>query len=289
MSPEAPGRLLGFIPTGWYPDLGAGAAGRKADRGERQGPSFLPSSHGTNPWLWKSDREKLDFVEAMPKRIDFAPPRSGREPTERLYPDRDDNSPYATASSPGRGSHRQSDSEPGRRPESDSQPHLHPEGNAAPTTRFWATWRKGTAISRRPYSREDHAPIIIGWPAILFCLDNFYCAGDTGKDGFNWTTSAIAPDQHPTDSGLGGDPLASVAAYFPIRRRPGRDGFRARRPALGSRGGKSCSLCSYDILAVNLPHVRRSAGSRSRTSLDPVLKPHTKLLLPALGSGAVWV
>jgi hypothetical protein len=106
---------------------------------------------------------------------------------------------------------------------------------------------------------------------VLF--DNFYCAGDIGKDGFYWTFGGIAPDSTvrtwPIES--------SHRLPQPSRYEEGPEGARTTPDGLlWDRAAENhVSFYNYGFLAVNRPRREPVGAVQIEDVLDPVLKPRT--------------
>ena len=64
----------------------------------------------------------------------------------------------------------------------------------APTTRYWATWRRATATRDLCVFGEQVTPNQHKLVGEFALLDNTYCCGILSADGHEWATSAMATD-----------------------------------------------------------------------------------------------
>jgi DNA-binding beta-propeller fold protein YncE len=101
-------------------------------------------------------------------------------------------------------------------------------------------------------------------------LDNFYVSADVSADGFFWTTAAIAPDSNQRTWPMG------YARRFYARPEPGPEGTRSAPGGhIWDKAAEAkVTFFNYGFTAVNLPQPP-DVGIQIQDVRDPVLKPHT--------------
>lgn len=264
-------KVLGFIPTGWYPtgvrSLPDGRLLVVNGKGLRSYSNF----NGLNPFRWKS-KEGLEYAPLMQtgsaSLIDNFDEKRLREYTKTVI----ENSPY-------RDSLLDSAGVPAGNPIPDRVGGATPIRHVILLMKEMRTYdqvlgdmKEGNGDPARVMFGEKITPNHHKIAREFVLLDNFYANGDVSKDGFYWTTAAIAPDSTQRIW-----PMAT-SQRLPVAARP-ESGPEGTRTAPGGHlwdkaRQANISFYNYGFTAVNLPEPS-DAGSQIRDVIDPVLKPHT--------------
>jgi DNA-binding beta-propeller fold protein YncE len=101
-------------------------------------------------------------------------------------------------------------------------------------------------------------------------LDNFYVNADVSSDGYYWTTAAISPDSNQRLW-----PMEYARRVY-AKLRPNPEGLRSAPGGhIWDRAAEArVSFYNYGFSAINLPHPPEK-GIQIQEVEDPVLKPHT--------------
>jgi DNA-binding beta-propeller fold protein YncE len=267
-------KVVGFIPTGWYPTAVRSLADGRLLVLNGKGMGSHPNPDGPNPNRWPVQsgglKTKMQYVASIQTGsasiIDRFDVRHLDAYTRMVR----GNSPYRDALL------------------DDAQ---IPRGNPIPATPGGATPIRHVILlmkENRTYDQVlgdvkegngDPSLVLFGENVtpnhhklardfVLF--DNFYVNADVSADGYYWTTSAIAPDSvqrtWPMDY--------AHRVYAPSS--PTAEGLRmAPGGHLWDRAAEAgVSFYNYGFAASNLPHPP-DKGIQIADVADPVLKPHT--------------
>ena len=194
ISRGARSRVLGFVPTGWYPTAAFGLPDGRMGVLNGKGLRLVSESEGAesargsrrdqqgvrNDQYVATHADRHRSVRRRPRRAEAAMRSPGKCSPTRLIATRS-----WTTGHPG------GQSRPAQR--ADQARHLHREGE--PDLRSGAgryeagQWRRVAGALRREVTPNLHK---IAREFVL--LDNFYVNSDVSADGHNWATAAIAPD-----------------------------------------------------------------------------------------------
>jgi DNA-binding beta-propeller fold protein YncE/phospholipase C len=265
-------KVLGLVPTGWYPTSVRALRDGRLLVLNGKGMGSHPNPDGPNPFRWpvQPGTQKIDYVagiqEGSASVIDSFEDKELAAYTRRVL----ENSPYRDALLDNAGIAK---------------------GNPVPDTPGGPTPIKHVILlmkENRTYDQVlgdmkegngDPNLVLFGEKITpnhhklareFALLDNFYVNADVSADGFYWTTAAIAPDSNQKTWPMG------YARRIYARGSGNPEGTR-QAPA-GHIWDKAAeagvSFYNYGFTAVNLPNPPE-VGIQIQDVRDPVLKPHT--------------
>jgi DNA-binding beta-propeller fold protein YncE len=263
-------RLLGYLPTGWYPTSVRSLPDGRLLVVNGKGMGSHPNPNGPNPFRWPAPGNKTEYVAGIQK---------GSASVINSFSDRDlaaytktvlENSPYRDALLDNAGV---------------------AAGNPVPDTPGGPTPIRHVILlmkENRTYDQVlgdmkegngDPSLVLFGEKITpnhhklareFVLLDNFYVNADVSADGLYWTTAAIAPDSNQKTWPMG-------YARRIYARPPGNPEGTRQAPG-GHIWDKAAeagiSFYNYGFTAVNLPNPP-DTGVQIQDVQDPVLKPHT--------------
>lgn len=263
-------KLLGYVPTGWYPTSVRSLADGRLLVLNGKGMGSHPNPNGPDPFHWPTSGTKTGYVAAI---------QEGSASVVNSFDDKDlaaytktalENSPYRDALLDKAG--------------------VAP-GNPVPNTPGGPTPIRHVILlmkENRTYDQVlgdmkegngDPNLVLFGEKITpnhhklareFVLLDNFYVNADVSADGLYWTTAAIAPDSNQRTWPMG----YARRTYA----RPPRNPEGTRQAPGGHIWDKAAeagvSFYNYGFTAVNLPNPP-DVGIQIQDVQDPVLKPHT--------------
>jgi len=262
-------KVLGFVPTGWYPTAVRALRDGRLLVLNGKGLGSHPNPNGPNPFRWPTPGLKSEYVAGIQEGSalvigNFDQPQLNAYTKTVL-----ENSPYRDSLLEKAGIDR---------------------GNPVPDTPGGATPIKHVILlmkENRTYDQVlgdmkegngDPNLVLFGEKVTpnhhklareFVLLDNFYVNADVSADGFYWTTAAIAPDSNEKTWPM------SYARRVYAR---GKGNPEATRQAPGGHiwdkaAEAGVSFYNYGFTARNLANPP-DVGVQIRDVQDPVLKPH---------------
>jgi YVTN family beta-propeller protein len=266
-------KVLGFIPTGWYPTSVRALPDGRLLVLNGKGMGSHPNPNGVNPFRWPAPGFKSEYVGALQTGsasiIDPFDERELEAYTKTVL----ENSPYRDALLENAGV------EPGN-------PVPTRPGGSTPIQhvillmkenrtydQVLGDMREGNGDPNLVLFGEKITPNHHKLAREFVLLDNFYVNADVSADGFYWTTAAIAPDSNEKTWPMG---YARRIYATP------RDTPEGTRQAPGGHIWDRASearvpFFNYGFTAITLPHPPET-GIQIQDVEDPVLKPHTSYL-----------
>jgi len=267
-------KVLGFVPTGWYPTSVRALPGGRLLALNGKGAGSYPNPDGPNPNRWPvaggALKVKMQYVASMQRgSAELINPFDDRQLQQYTRTVRE-NSPYRDSLLDNAGI---------------------PQGNPVPSVLGGATPIRHVILlmkENRTYDQvlgdlkggngdpnlvlfgENITPNHHKLAREFVLLDNFYVNADVSADGYYWTTAAIAPDTiqrtWPMD----------YARRVYAKSRPTPEGVRlAPGGHIWDRAAEAgVSFYNYGFAAINLAHPP-DKGIQIQDVEDPVLKPHT--------------
>lgn len=275
---SSPAKVLGFIPTGWYPTAVRALPDGRIAVVNGKGLRSFPNSHGLTPYLWPGSKKGLQHVALLQKgSVSLVAPPDAQRLAEYSRIVRGD-TPYRDRLLDA------ADVPPGNPiPRRVGGP--TPIRNVILVTMEMCTYDQ--VLGDLPRGDGDLADVQFGERITpnqhrlardFVLLDNFYCAGDVSKDGYFWISAGIAPDTTQRTWPM----ETSQALPDDARYDAGPEGFRTapdgqiwdRAQAAGE------SFYNYGWATVNRTDHPPLGSPQVVDVLDPVLKPHTSYLFP---------
>ena len=268
-------KVLGFVPTGWYPTSVRALRDGRLLVLNGKGLSSHPNPHGTNPNLWPKKGPKIDveYVAAIQTGsasiIDNFDQNKLREYTKIVV----ENSPY-----------RDSLLDNAEVPAGNPVPNR--VGAPSPIEHVILLMKENRTYDQvlgdMKEGNGDPSLVLFGENVTpnhhkiareFVLLDNFYVSADVSADGFFWTTAAIAPDSNQRTWPM------SYARRVYARGAPNPEGTRSAPGGhIWDKAAEAkLSFFNYGFTAINLPNPPE-VGTQIRDVQDPVLKPHTSYL-----------
>jgi len=263
--------LRGLIPSGWYPTgVRALPDGRLAVINGK-GVRSYPNSNGINPWRWHATGplERVALIQTGSASIIEAFEDGQLREYTRIVAE---NSPY-------RDSLLDRTDVPAGSVIPDRPGGSSPIRHVILLMKEMRTYDQ--VLGDIPEGNGDRSKVMFGEQYTpnhhklaheFVLLDNFYANGDVSKDGFYWTTAAIAPDSTQRTW-----PMAQ-SQHLPTGARPESGPEGTRTAAGGHLWDKALranlSFYNYGFTAVNLPDPPLE-GIQIKDVLDPVLKPRS--------------
>jgi DNA-binding beta-propeller fold protein YncE len=266
----ASSRVLGFVPTGWYPTAVRALRDGRLLVLNGKGMGSHPNPNGPNPFRWPAPRLKTEYVAGLQEGSALVIGNFGEQELKAYTRTVLENSPYR---------------------DSLLEKADIPRGNPIPNTAGGPTPIQHVILlmkENRTYDQVlgdmkegngDPNLVLFGEKITpnhhklareFLLLDNFYVNADVSADGYYWTTAAIAPDSNQKTW-----PMSYARRVYA---RGSRNPEGTRQAPGGHIWDKAAeagvSFYNYGFTAVNLEHPP-DTGVQIRDVQDPVLKPHT--------------
>ena len=263
-------KVLGFVPTGWYPTSVRSLPDGRVLVLNGKGMGSHPNPNGPNPFRWPTPPPKVEYVAAMQEGSALLIGNFDQQELDAYTRTVMENSPYRDALLQNAGI---------------------PKGNPVPDVPGGSTPIKHVILlmkENRTYDQVlgdmkegngDPSLVLFGEKITpnhhklareFVLLDNFYVNADVSADGFYWTTAAIAPDSNQKTW-----PMSYARrVYAPGTRNP--EGTRqAPGGYIWDKAAEAgVSFYNYGFTARNLRHPP-DVGIQIADVEDPILKPHT--------------
>lgn len=263
-------KVLGFVPTGWYPTA------VRALRDDRllvlngKGMGSHPNPNGPNPFRWPAPGLKTEYVAGMQEGSALVIGSFGQRELDAYTKTVLENSPYR-------------DSLLNRAGIPKSNPVPDVPGGATPIQHVILLMKENRTYDQvlgdMKEGNGDPNLVLFGEKITpnhhklareFVLLDNFYVNADVSADGFFWTTAAIAPDSNQKTW-----PMSYARRVYA---RGSRNPEGTRQAPGGHIWDKAAaagvSFYNYGFTAINLPHPP-DTGIQIKDVEDPILKPHT--------------
>jgi DNA-binding beta-propeller fold protein YncE len=263
-------KVLGFVPTGWYPTAVRSLRDSRLLVINGKGMGSHPNPNGPNPFRWPTPPPKTEYVAAIQEGSALVISDFDQQQLDAYTRTVMENAPYRDSLLESAGITK---------------------GNPIPDTPGGPTPIKHVILlmkENRTYDQVlgdmkegngDPNLVLFGEKITpnhhklareFVLLDNFYVNADVSADGFYWTTAAIAPDTNQKTWPMG----YARRVYARGARNP--EGTRqAPGGHIWDRAAEAgVSFYNYGFTARNLPHPP-DTGIQIRDVEDPVLKPHT--------------
>jgi DNA-binding beta-propeller fold protein YncE len=263
-------KLLGYVPTGWYPTSVRALPDGRLLVLNGKGMGSHPNPNGPNPFHWPATGHKTEYVASIQEGSASVISSFGDQELDSYTKTVLENSPYRDALLDRAGV---------------------AAGNPVPDTPGGATPIRHVILlmkENRTYDQVlgdmkegngDPNLVLFGEKITpnhhklareFVLLDNFYVNADVSADGLYWTTAAIAPDSNQKTW-----PMGYARRVYA---RPPHNPEGTRQAPGGHIWDKAAeagiSFYNYGFTAVNLPHPP-DTGIQIQDVEDPVLKPHT--------------
>jgi hypothetical protein len=270
-------KVLGFVPTGWYPTGVRALPDGRLLVLNGKGLGSHPNPDGPNPNRWPVPagglKTRMQYVASMQNGSASLIGRIDKQKLQEYTRTVRENSPYRDALLEDAGI---------------------PDGNPIPKVPGGATPIQHVILlmkENRTYDQVlgdlkegngDPSLVLFGENVTpnhhklareFVLLDNFYVNADVSADGYYWTTAAIAPDTNQRTWPM------DYARRVYAKSRPTPEGIRiAPGGHIWDRAAEAgVSFYNYGFAAITLPHPPER-GIQIRDVEDPVLKPHTNYL-----------
>ena len=263
-------KVLGFVPTGWYPTAVRALPDGRLIVLNGKGMGSHPNPNGPNPFRWPTPGLKSEYVAGIQEGTAVAIGSFGQPELDAYTKTVLENSPYRDSLLENANIERGN-------PVPDSPGGPTPIRHVILLMKENRTYdqvlgdmKEGNGDPNLVLFGEKVTPNHHKLAREFVLLDNFYVNADVSADGFFWTTAAIAPDSSqktwPMDY--------ARRVYAPGTRNP-----EGTRQAPGGHiwdkaWEAGVSFYNYGFTAVNLPHPP-DTGVQIKDVEDPVLKPHT--------------
>jgi DNA-binding beta-propeller fold protein YncE len=267
------GKVLGYIPAGWYPTTVRALRDGRVVILNGKGSGSHPNPEGPNPFKWGAPgtpRQKLEYVAGIQTGtasvIDPFGPKELAAYTRTVI----ENSPYRDAllENAGIEAGNPIPSRPGGPTPIKHVILLMKENRTY--DQVLGDMKEGNGDPNLVLFGEKVTPNHHQLARDFVLLDNFYVNADVSADGLFWTTAAIAPDSNQRTW-----PMSYAGRIYA---RGDRDEEAAHPVPGGYLWDKAeeahVSYFNYGFLALNLPNPPE-VGIQIRDVKDPVLKKHT--------------
>jgi DNA-binding beta-propeller fold protein YncE len=263
-------KVLGFIPTGWYPTAVRALRDGRLLVLNGKGMGSHPNPDGPNPFKWPAPAPKAEYVAAIQEGSASVIGNFTQQELDAYTKTVMENSPYRDSMLKSAGI---------------------AQGNPVPDTPGGPTPIKHAILlmkENRTYDQVlgdmkegngDPSLVLFGEKITpnhhklardFVLLDNFYVNADVSADGYYWTTAGIAPDRNQKTWPMG------------YARRVYARGNRTPEGTRQAPGGHiwdkaaeaGVSFYNYGFTAINLPNPPE-VGVQIRDVEDPILKPRT--------------
>jgi YVTN family beta-propeller protein len=264
-------KVLGFVPTGWYPTAVRALRDGRLLVLNGKGMGSHPNPNGPNPFRWPTPGLKTEYVAGMQEGSALVIGNFGQQELENYSKTVLENSPYRDALLEKAGI------EPGN-PVPDGPGGSTPIQHVILLMKENRTYdqvlgdmKEGNGDPNLVLFGEKITPNHHKLAREFVLLDNFYVNADVSADGYYWTTAAIAPDSNQKTW-----PMSYARRVY--ARRGSRNPEGTRQAPGGHIWDKAAeagvSFYNYGFTAINLPHPS-DTGIQIKDVEDPILKPHT--------------
>lgn len=263
-------KVLGFVPTGWYPTAVRALRDGRLLVLNGKGMGSHPNPNGPNPFRWPVPGLKTEYVAGIQEGSALVIGSFDQAQLAAYTKTVLENSPYRDSMLEKAGIEK---------------------GNPVPDTPGGPTPIQHVILlmkENRTYDQVlgdmkegngDPNLVLFGEKITpnhhklardFVLLDNFYVNADVSADGYYWTTSAIAPDSNQKTWPM------SYARRVYARGTGSPEGLRqAPGGHIWDKAAEArVSFYNYGFAAINLPHPP-DVGVQIRDVQDPILKPHT--------------
>jgi DNA-binding beta-propeller fold protein YncE/phospholipase C len=263
-------KVLGFLPTGWYPTAVRALRDGRLLVLNGKGMGSHPNPDGPNPFRWPAPGTKKGYVAGIQEGSALLVPNFQSKDLEAYTKTVFENSPYRDSLLEKAGIVKGN-------PVPDTPGGPTPIRHVILLMKENRTYdqvlgdmREGNGDPNLVLFGENITPNHHKIAREFVLLDNFYVNADVSADGFYWTTAAIAPDTNQKTWPL------SYARRIYARGNPNPEGTRqAPGGHIWDKAAEAgVSFYNYGFTAVNLPSPP-DTGVQIREVRDPVLKPHT--------------
>jgi hypothetical protein len=263
-------KVLGFVPTGWYPTAVRALRDGRLLVLNGKGMGSHPNPDGPNPFRWPAPGLKKEYVAAIQIGSALVIPNFGSKELAAYTTTVLQNSPYR-------------DSLLDRAEIVKGNPVPDVTGGPTPIRHVILLMKENRTYDQvlgdMKEGNGDPNLVLFGEKITpnhhklareFVLLDNFYVNADVSADGFYWTTAAIAPDTNQKTWPL------SYARRLYARGTPNPEGTRqAPGGHIWDKAAEAAvPFYNYGFTAVNLPNPPET-GVQIADVRDPVLKPHT--------------
>jgi DNA-binding beta-propeller fold protein YncE len=263
-------KVLGFVPTGWYPTTVRALRDGRLLVLNGKGMGSHPNPDGPNPFRWPTPGLKTQYVAGIQEGSALVIPNFGQPELDTYTKTVLENSPYR-------------DSLLDKAGIAKGIPVPDTPGGPTPIKHVVLMMKENRTYDQvlgdMKEGNGDPNLVLFGEKITpnhhklareFVLLDNFYVNADVSADGFYWTTAAIAPDTNQKTWPL------SYARRLYARGTPNPEGTRqAPGGHIWDRAAEAhVSFYNYGFTAVNLPNPPET-GIQIADVRDPVLKPHT--------------
>jgi YVTN family beta-propeller protein len=264
-------KVLGFLPTGWYPTAVRALRDGRLLVLNGKGMGSHPNPNGPNPFRWPTPGLKTEYVAGMQEGSALVISNFGQQELERYSKTVLENSPYRDALLEKAGI-EQGNPVPDKPGGSTPIQHvilLMKENRTY--DQVLGDMKEGNGDPNLVLFGEKITPNHHKLAREFVLLDNFYVNADVSADGYYWTTAAIAPDSNQKTW-----PMSYARRVY--ARRGSRNPEGTRQAPGGHIWDKAAeagvSFYNYGFTAINLPHPP-DTGIQIKDVEDPILKPHT--------------
>jgi DNA-binding beta-propeller fold protein YncE len=263
-------KVLGFVPTGWYPTAVRALKDSRLLVLNGKGMGSHPNPDGPNPFRWPTPAPKKEYVAAIQEGSALMIPNFGDKELEAYTKTVMQNSPYR-------------DSLLDKAEVAKGNPVPDVPGGPTPIKHVILLMKENRTYDQvlgdMKEGNGDPNLVLFGEKITpnhhklaqeFVLLDNFYVNADVSADGFYWTTAAIAPDTNQKTWPL------SYARRIYARGSGNPEGTRqAPGGHIWDKAAEAgVSFYNYGFTAVNLPNPPET-GIQIADVRDHILKPHT--------------
>ncbi len=263
-------KVLGFVPTGWYPTAVRALPDGRLFVLNGKGTGSHPNPNGMNPFRWPAPALKAEYVAAIQEGSASMIGNFSRRELDEYTNTVMENSPY-------RDSLLESAGIPKGNPVPDAPGGFSPIQHVILLMKENRTYdqvlgdmKEGNGDPNLVLFGEKITPNHHKLAREFVLLDNFYVNADVSADGFYWTTSAIAPDTNQKTW-----PMSYARRVYARETRNPEGTRQAPGGHIWDKAAEArVSFYNYGFTAINLPHPP-DTGTQIADVEDPVLKPHT--------------
>jgi hypothetical protein len=264
-------KVLGFVPTGWYPTAVRALRDGRLLVLNGKGMGSHPNPNGPNPFRWPTPGLKTEYVAGVQEGSALVINDFGQQELESYSKTVLENSPYRDALLEKAGI---------------ESGNPVPDGPGGPTPiqhlillmkenrtydQVLGDMKEGNGDPSLVLFGEKITPNHHKLAREFVLLDNFYVNADVSADGYYWTTAAIAPDTNQKTW-----PMSYARRVYAARGSRNPEGTRqAPGGHIWDKAAEAgVSFYNYGFTAINLPHPP-DTGIQIKDVEDPILKPHT--------------
>jgi len=264
-------KVLGFVPTGWYPTAVRALRDGRLLVLNGKGMGSHPNPNGPNPFRWPAPGLKTEYVAGMQEGSALVIGNFGKPELDGYSRTVLENSPYRDALLEKAGI------EPGN-PVPDGPGGSTPIQHVILLMKENRTYdqvlgdmKEGNGDPNLVLFGEKITPNHHKLAREFVLLDNFYVNADVSADGYYWTTAAIAPDTNQKTW-----PMSYARRVYAAHGSRNPEGTRqAPGGHIWDKAAEAgVSFYNYGFTAINLPHPP-DTGIQIKDVEDPILKPHT--------------